>query len=255
MKIQYCSDLHLEFSANSSYLKLNPLEIVGDILLLAGDIGYLSADDSYLHPFWDWASESYKQVIVVPGNHELYNNYDINNLHEGLVIPIRDNVAYYYNSVVSIENVDIIVSTLWAHIEPQKAYFTEHRVSDFRSTIADGEHCLSVDRFNTEHYSCVKFIKTAVANSKAEIIIVVTHHVPSEMLSSPDFKGSQINGAFVSEQFDFIESSLIDYWIYGHSHRNIDGVIGNTQCLSNQLGYVFANEHTTFDSSKVIELK
>lgn len=63
MKIQYCSDLHLEFSANSSYLKLNPLEVVGDVLLLAGDICYLSANDSYPHPFWDWASENYKQVI------------------------------------------------------------------------------------------------------------------------------------------------------------------------------------------------
>ncbi len=190
MKIQYCSDLHLEFSANSSHLKLNPLEVVGDLLLLAGDIGYLSDDGSYPHPFWDWASKNYKQVIVVPGNHELYKGYDINKLHEGLAIPIRENVAYHYNSVVSIENVDIIVSTLWAHVEPQYAYLTERRVSDFRSTIANGKYRLSVDRFNAEHQSCIEFIKRAVANSKAEKIVVVTHHVPSNVLSSPDFEGS-----------------------------------------------------------------
>lgn len=32
MKIQYASDLHLEFADNWRYLKENPLQITGDIL-------------------------------------------------------------------------------------------------------------------------------------------------------------------------------------------------------------------------------
>jgi len=56
-------------------------------------------------------------------------------------------------------------------------------------------------------------------------------------------------------EFDkFIESSPIEYWIYGHSHRNIDKVIGKTKCVSKQLGYVFHNEHHTFNPEKVIEI-
>ena len=38
MKIQYASDLHLELSGNSRWIGKNQLEVVGDVLLLAGDI-------------------------------------------------------------------------------------------------------------------------------------------------------------------------------------------------------------------------
>ncbi len=41
MKIQYMSDLHMEFQENSRYLKNNEFPVTGDVLVLAGDIFYL----------------------------------------------------------------------------------------------------------------------------------------------------------------------------------------------------------------------
>jgi len=45
MKIQYCSDLHLEFWDNEFFLKHNPLIPCGEILLLAGDTFHLGNDN------------------------------------------------------------------------------------------------------------------------------------------------------------------------------------------------------------------
>ena len=98
------------------------------------------------------------------------------------------------------------------------------------------------------------FIKKSVSASQTKHKVVVTHHVPSYQLVAPEFQGSRINGAFTVELADYIADSGIDYWIYGHSHRNIDKTIGATRCLCNQFGYISHNEHLTFDRGKIIEL-
>lgn len=252
MKIQYASDLHLEFGENSKWLRQHPIEAIGDVLLLAGDIGYLGDSNYKSHPFWDWASLNFKEVIIVPGNHELYKLFDINELHEDWQLEIRPNVKVYYNSVIHLnDEVDIIASTLWSRISPSESYLTERCVSDFRR-IRNGEYRFSSDRFNEEHEKCFRFIERKINESVAKHIIVMTHHVPSFELMAEEFKGSSINGAFTVELGDFIAVSRINYWIYGHSHRNIDKQIGNTKCLSNQLGYVFQDEHRSFNPKAII---
>lgn len=253
MKIQYASDLHLEFHDNWNILKNSPLKVCGDILVLAGDNGYLGDDNYSAHPFWDWASENYQQVLVALGNHEFYKYYDLSTMQDGLVGEIRPNVHYYYNKVIRIEETDFIISTLWSHIEKENAYITERSISDFHR-ILYGEDFLTFTNFNKENERCIEFIKNNVSKSKAKHKIVVTHHVPSYQLMSQEFSGSRINGAFTVELADYIENSGIDYWIYGHSHRNIDKIIGSTRCVSNQFGYAFHNENRTFDRSKVIEI-
>lgn len=210
MKIQYASDLHLEFAENASYLKHNPLEVAGDILILAGDIGYLGDQNYNRHPFWDWASENYKQVIVAMGNHEFYKFFDISTLDDGHVQHIRHNVDAYYNRVISIEDTDIIVSTLWSEIPREEAAFTERVISDFRRILYGGDLLTFAD-FNREHRKCLDFIKSAVATSDARHKIVVSHHVPSFRMLCPKFKDSKANGAFIVELEDYIKESGIDF--------------------------------------------
>ena len=74
------------------------------------------------------------------------------------------------------------------------------------------------------------------------------------MMQCPKYKDGLTNGAFIVELKEYIKESEIDFWIFGHSHYNVDKVIGKTLCLSNQLGYVFNEEHTSFDHGKYIIL-
>lgn len=251
MKVQYASDLHLEFSDNWKYLKENPLKVTGDILLLAGDIGYLGDDNYTRHPFWDWASENYQQVICCMGNHEFYKYFDIATLKDGYSLEIRPNVHSYYNAVVRFEDTDFIISTLWSEIPLREAYYTEQVISDFRRILYKGE-LFSFVNFNHEHNRCLEFIKKSVQDSIAKNRIVVTHHVPSFLLQCPKYEDSPANGAFITELKEYIKDSNIDFWIFGHSHYNVDRLIGKTLCVSNQLGYVFHNEHKNFDHGKYI---
>ena len=260
LKIQFVSDLHLEFEENRVWLENHPLEVTGDILLIAGDSAYLdvpeSGRDTYSqYSFWDWASVHYKQVIVCLGNHDFYGYYDLATMPDGYCKEIRPNVHAYYNSVVHLQDADIIVSTLWAFIEPYNAYQTEKGVSDFYRILYNG-HRLTADDFNEEHERCFDFIRKAVKESKAKTKIVLSHHVPTQLCTAKEFTDSPINGAFSVELGNYIAKSGIDYWIYGHSHRNIEAQIGDTHILSNQLGYISHKENLRngFSLSKHIEI-
>lgn len=253
MKIQFASDLHLELQENSNYLKQNPLEVAGDVLLLAGDTIYLELESLRKHPFWQWAADNYEQVIAVPGNHEYYTYYDLASQPNPFIMELFPNVKMCSNLVEHIGDVDVIASTLWAHISPENALITKRFVSDFHR-IMYGDHLLTPDDFNRKHEKCLNFVKNAVAESKAKTKIVLTHHVPTGLCTAFEFSDSPINGAFTAELGNYIADSGIDYWIYGHSHRNIDAQIGDTRIISNQLGYVSHGEHRRFSHGRFIEV-
>jgi len=102
MRIQYMSNLHMELYDNSRYIKAaiervqmkagfqsaeceqarpkgkaKEFEVVGDVLVLAGDTFYLRDIIAPQKRFWNWASENFRQVLLVPGNHEFYSNSDV----------------------------------------------------------------------------------------------------------------------------------------------------------------------------------
>ena len=254
MTIQYASDLHLELTPNARYVRSNPLDVTGEVLVLAGDICNLMGATLTCNEFWEWASANYREVLIVPGNHEYFHDYDLLKHGNSWSREIQSNVHYYQNRVVRIDNVDFILSTLWSRIDPEAESITHRGMPDFRQIMYDG-HRLTPTDYNTEHAKCLSFIRKSVAESTAEHIVVVTHHLPTMAVIAPEHKSSLLNSAFATELGDFIADSRIDAWIFGHSHANIDATIGKTRIVCNQLGYVYYHEHLKgFDGRRYIEL-
>ena len=251
MKIQYCSDLHLEFEENRKFLKTNPILPVGEILLLAGDITLLRTKEES-KDFFKYLSKNFKTVYWIPGNHEYYHS-DIATIALPLFENIFDNVFLLNNKTIILEDVEIIFSTLWSNIPVQQEWTVQKSVSDFFYIKNNGKTIMPKD-FNKLHETDLNFIKTEISKPTSKRRIVVTHHVPTFKHYPPQYKNSEINGAFATELYDLIENSKIDYWLYGHHHCNVaDFKIGNTNMITNQLGYVKEKENLLFSREKIIE--
>lgn len=244
MILQYASDLHLEFRENKEFLKANPLQPKGEILVLAGDIVPFALIDKHAD-FFDYLSDHFEETYWVPGNHEYYY-FDVatkcGTIHED----IRHNVHLVNNVSVVRDNVKLVFSTLWTHIRPAYEWQIERGMSDFQVIKYDGSR-FSVAQYNQLHQECLTFIQQELSTARPECTVVVTHHVPT-FLNYPDkYKGDVLNDAFAVELFDLIEKTLPHCWIYGHSHGNTpDFGIGNTRLLTNQLGYVKYGEGEMF---------
>ena len=257
-KIQYCSDLHLEFRENKNFLKQFPIDPIGEILLLAGDILPFALHNQPSE-FIDFVADNFEAVYWIPGNHEYYH-FDLETVTSPLFEKIRENVFLINNQTITYKNTNIICSTLWSHISTQNEFAVQQNVNDFHLIkVSEGKggksSALTPAHFNHLHETDFAFLKNAIATSDAENTIVMTHHVPTLMNYPAQYKGSNINEAFAVELYDFIESSMVQYWIYGHHHCNLPAFkIGNTTMLTNQLGYVQNNEHKLFNPSAIIEI-
>lgn len=224
------------------------------MLVIAGDTLPLRDFDSYKqHRFFDWCADNYRETFLVPGNHEYYRD-DISKYPEAWRLKLRDNVVMYENTCVKVDDTDFILSTLWSHIPMSKWLTLKKGMSDFTLIKYDGNP-LTATTYNELHERDLSFIKAAVSKSQAVHKVVVTHHVPSSLLVAPEFVGSNLECGFTVDLTDFIASSDIDLWVYGHSHRSIEKFIGKTRMASNQVGYVANGEYRkNFSGERAVDL-
>ena len=249
MLIQYASDLHFEFRSNREYLKSHPIIPNGEILLLAGDITPFAEINKHKDAI-NTLSDHFEAVYWVPGNHEYYGS-DITKKPTPLFEKIRSNVFLVNNQQIQYKGVNLVFSTLWSSISPHNELQVQQSVTDFHIILA-GQEKFAPAHFNALHRESLAFLQSA---AKTENTIVVTHHVPTLLNYPPTYKNSPLTEAFAVELIDFIEQSGIDHWVYGHHHTNTPPFkIGNTQLLTNQLGYVDYNEHKAFQHNVCIDI-
>ena len=253
MLIQYASDLHLEFLNNRRFLKKNLLKPVAPYLILAGDIDVFHKGKVREKWWFEYFSKNWEQVYIIPGNHEYYQNQDAcNTLH--LDYAVHDNVRYINNQKITIEGVDVYFTTLWSKLSN---HLIEQYIGDFHCTKFNGIR-YSATHHNALFLDTIQWLQTELALPKKNKRVVVSHFVPSLKVDAypPAINDHThlMKEYFVADLDLFLERWDIDYWIYGHNHRNNDTKVFDIQFLSNQLGYVQEDEHKEFVFDKVLEV-
>ena len=233
MKIAIASDLHLEFS-------LIELENTGvDLLILAGDICTVaSALEGKFDSFFEQVDKNFPKTVYILGNHEHYG-YDIEKSYSDIKEYLKSypNITVAEDEVVEYNGYSLICSTLWTNYDNQNFYCmrqAQFMMNDFR-VIKQGGQYLTPEYIVHLNKQSLKFIERGI---KLDNPIVITHHSPSMLSCSDEYKDQGvINYAYHNELYDMIADSNIQLWVHGHTHTKKDYNIEQTRVICNPRGY------------------
>jgi predicted phosphodiesterase len=242
MKIQYLSDLHLEFDTM-------PIpDVVGDVLVLAGDIGV-----GVTHKDWvEECTKKFKNVIYVLGNHEFYG-HNMQKVQAQWANMELDNFYFLDNDWVTIDGVNFIGSTLWSDVHPECPLNDFYKISY--------KYPSGYGKFSTKEAKALFFKNKAWLLKTVEKLagqrnVVVTHHAPSWKAQDPKYKneGGIVGSGFQTEILHEFNWKDILVWVYGHLHYNTEFMQNGIYCVANQRGYVGYGLADGFDPNKYVEI-
>lgn len=262
MKIQFCSDLHLEWEGVTLP--------GGEVLVLAGDIAESrkvvrhkqawelltaeeQADPKYVElyrcwTFWLQQTAKYDRVFYVAGNHEAYHGrFDLT--HDELRGVLPANVTLMENDVVEYGDVVFLGATLWTNAnnhDQLTLYTLKHNMNDYKvikvhNKTADIYHKLTPETTVATHVKTVNWFRETLPQYAGRKVVVITHHAPSFMSISEQYRGPgdfHMNGGYASDLSEFIlDHPQIKAWWHGHVHSTHDYMIGTTRIMASPRGY------------------
>jgi predicted phosphodiesterase len=266
VKIQYCSDIHLEFLEQFSNSAANFEDIltpgISPYLVLAGDIGQPHL--SLFRLFFEWCSQNWKEVYYVTGNHEYYSTGNPPESMDSIEDEIGRQLADLKNvhwlclgcpggsMSRDIEGTDVtlIGTTLWTNIDDDAENTARFAMMDYKLIGSPHPHPKKgVQLIQPYEVSILHMLqKQNLANeirvvaARERKIVVVTHHLPSYKCIAPQFVGLDLNCCFASHSDDLIGMPGVVAWIYGHTHDLRRTWIGKCLCVVNAVGYPGENK-------------
>lgn len=256
----FASDIHLEFEMMpyKDFPKVEP----GSILLLAGDIvvaRYLRAHandaDSRafkknFSKFLNYCKGSgFEKIFTIAGNHEPYHGqfdetegimkYFISDIHG-----CRDgSIQFLHNEMVKLrDDLILIGTTLWTNMNKgsdQTKQYIKFRMNDFR-IIYKGQRPFDPDDCMQENTFALDFINHVYKENDVPGMkfLVMSHHGPTSKSAHRYYHDLDMAGGYHSDHSEFIlDRPKIVKWIHGHTHYNVDYMVGDCHVITNQRGY------------------
>lgn len=245
MRIQFVSDIHLEFHKDGGNTFIQDLITPADVLVLAGDI----CNHISLESVMGQLCVAYPEVIFVPGNHDYYSSMlkgdNIASIR-GVCAKLLEKFLNFHildNNIVILNGQKFVGTTLWFKFDPYMHLLT-NAITDFR-LIPDLRNLVSIENDNA-----VRFLGKELTKGS----IMITHHAPSRKSIHERYCGNPLNPFFYCELDRLIMDREPAYVIHGHTHDSFDYAIESSRVLCNPFGYVRYEENPKFDIHKVIEI-
>jgi Icc-related predicted phosphoesterase len=242
VRIQYFSDIHLEFG---------PLKIAttdADIIVAAGDIGVGREG-------LDWLKSFRKPVVYVAGNHEFYGREYLSTLAALTDGASGSNVRFLEQRSWEYDGVRFLGCTLWSGLGSDDNDRLDELVSivnDFRK-IRYRTELLSANNYLRLHRESRRWLFAELAKPFSGKTVVVTHHAPTPW-SWRDNPNQIKRHAYCNDLREVLHCFEIAAWFHGHTHAVSDYRCSGTRILCNPRGY-FPNQLVSeFDPGKILEL-
>lgn len=242
MKINYFSDLHLEFG---------PLDQPGndaDVIIAAGDIGIYKQGV-------EWLKTINKPVIYVAGNHEFYTQEYHDTLKTLREQCAGSRVHFLENNQFVFQDVRFLGCTLWTDLfqdGEDKVSILSNSLNDFRK-IKYSEKAFDPLAFFKLHERSKKWLIAELERPFSGKTIIVTHHAPSEW----SWNGSPHalkKLAYCNDLKWLLHEYEIAAWFHGHVHSPGDYRIAGARVLCNPRGYVGRKMVEGFDVNRVVDI-
>lgn len=249
MRVAICSDIHLEFGriVLKNEDRSDVLILSGDILV-AGDRDLDLNGSSPIKEFFDVATQEFKDVIYIMGNHEHYHG-DFAKTKDVIKGMLKyDNLHFLEKETVTVEGVIFYGATFWTNMnneDPQTLFAIRRRMNDYKM-VNNSASSIPYDGLTpadtvSDHKDAIKGLKKVLEDNKGKKIVVVGHHAPSTQSLHPRYSNDYIvNGAYASDLSDImLDNENIVLWTHGHTHHAYDYVVGKTRVVCNPRGYIF----------------
>ena len=255
MKINYISDLHIEFiKGQPKFEKRFPFK-KGELLCIAGDIG--SPYHIHYHEFLVYCSQTFKYVVFIAGNHEYYGSSipETNQLLTNLASTFQ-NVFFLNDTTHYIEeyNLLIIGTTLWTNVFDLSGDLSGNLSCDLSGYLdfqqIRGMDCSCMDEL---HEQSKQFLINELEKKPNASVVVMTHHLPSYRMIHENYAVC-LHAFLFANHLDFLfDTYKIDAWICGHSHKSMIQKINHTLVVLNPVGY--PNENYKININAHFEIK
>jgi len=266
-KIDIISDMHVDFwikekdpQCISKHVKKYVNDILkpkgSDILIIAGDLGhYFSQDSSVLLELLI----HYKNIFIVPGNHDLYlfsksqqTKYKYNSFNR--IKEMKDfclkhsGLHYLDGEIIDIDGLKIGGTGYWYNLPSQNSInLWNTYMNDSVNIIKEKPYKIPlaysgyyyITGFDTQEYynSEKEKLSNFIGN---ELDVLVTHVIPFKI---PDNKLSQeyindpTNIFYMSDDIEIVKKINPKVCVFGHTHKSYDFEIDNIWAVCNPLGY------------------